>query len=188
MPLARGGRQYRGPDHRISTPYGSRSMRRRCVAPTWRSSACRRSRPLNWRRSLVKQQLVISTCGVGCRSRFKPGYGLYARLFPGVLVRHLAPDTPTVEGLTEASVGAELLIAGRSGLVREPVSTPCTPNVSPSGTVNGVANWLARSSGVGFRPPADVQRPGCRLAAWRVSSGWRCRSDVWWSPFLLHCQ
>ncbi len=39
---------------------------------------------------------------------------LYSRLFPSVLVRHHALDTPTVEGLAEASVGAELLIVGRS--------------------------------------------------------------------------
>ena len=39
---------------------------------------------------------------------------LYTRLFPSVLVRHHALDTPTAEGVAEASVGAELLIVGRS--------------------------------------------------------------------------
>ena len=39
---------------------------------------------------------------------------LYARQFPSVLVRHHALDAPSVEGLAEASVGAELLIVARS--------------------------------------------------------------------------
>ena len=45
---------------------------------------------------------------------------LYARLFPNVLVRHHVLDTPTMEGLTKGSTGAELLIVGRTADGRSP--------------------------------------------------------------------
>jgi nucleotide-binding universal stress UspA family protein len=54
--------------------------------------------------------LAGSVAGHGSRQ----AVALYARLFPSVLVRHHVLDTPTVKGLAEASVGAELLIVGRS--------------------------------------------------------------------------